>query len=401
MTKSRKRSSSRSRSQRGYRPPDRTYRSITSQMTSAHNRAMRDGADAELRGDAAEAFRLHRSVPFFRESTHGDRLHQLAELGDAAPGWVVNRWLTIQARRRVFTGGDELATNRMLQLIVPMVYPGPIPFEKIGCAHAEQVMPYVNELDWVVRQADVYDLGALRRLVIDHASAELLDRSDQILDWCAARMRACRIDRVDPARTAPMQVTDLTSGERVEVLDLGARIEPGQRVLGRIVPIAAEPGAMFDWRPLPVSAGAAAAVADDPRRWLTALHATASRGQLEPAYSHLPEASLTSDLPYRAWLALLDRDETDDPTPWVADAVRVALELADRGGVEPAARRHEVSELVLDPAFDGSMRWRFVSPELVDSWQRLAAIVPPAARARCEELAMWCSAAPELPDAIA
>ena len=56
-------------------PPDQPYHSITSQMTPADDRAAIDGADAELRGDAARALRLHRSVPMFHQSTHGDRLH--------------------------------------------------------------------------------------------------------------------------------------------------------------------------------------------------------------------------------------------------------------------------------------------------------------------------------------
>src|SRR4051794_33238587 len=107
MPKSRKPTSSRPRPRSGDRPPDGPYRSITSQMTPAHGTAVREGADAELRGDAATALRLHRSVPFFRRSTHGDRLQQLADLGAAAPGWLINRWLTVQARRRVSTGADE------------------------------------------------------------------------------------------------------------------------------------------------------------------------------------------------------------------------------------------------------------------------------------------------------
>src|SRR3954465_12578969 len=99
MAKSRNRRRPRSASSpRSWHPPDRPYRSITSQMTPEHDQAVRECADAELRGDASEALRLHRSVPMFRQSTHGDRLHQLAELGDDAPGWMINRWLTIQAR---------------------------------------------------------------------------------------------------------------------------------------------------------------------------------------------------------------------------------------------------------------------------------------------------------------
>lgn len=60
------------------------YRSITSQMTAEHDQAVREAADVELRGDAAEALRLHRSVPFFLRSTHGDQLEVLAQVGDRA-----------------------------------------------------------------------------------------------------------------------------------------------------------------------------------------------------------------------------------------------------------------------------------------------------------------------------
>ena len=158
MPKSRKRR--RSSSSPTWRPPDRPYRSITSQMTPAYDRAVREAADAELRGDAAEALRLHRSVPMFRQSTHGERLQQLADLGPTTPGWMINRWLTLQARRRVWTGCDESAINRVLQLVVPLVYPDGIQIERIGCTRPEQVIPFINERDWAVRQADVYDLGA-------------------------------------------------------------------------------------------------------------------------------------------------------------------------------------------------------------------------------------------------
>ncbi len=162
---------------------------------------------------------------------------------------------------------------------------------------------------------------------------------------------------------------------------------------------------MFDWRPLVVSEHAARAVAADPRRWLTTLHAEAVNGHLAPAFSYQSETSLTSDLPYRAWLALLDipelRWEDRDPVHLIPKAARTALDLAENGADAVTARRHEVSELVLDPAFPGSVRWRFAAPELLPAWQALGDLLPDHARSRCEEMAMWCSAAPELPDEIA
>ncbi len=366
-------------------------------MTSAHERAVCESADAELRGDAATALRLHRSVPFFRRSTHGDRLHQLADLGSAAPGWMVNRWVTEQARRRMWTGGDQTGANRALQLLVPLIYPEHIPFERIGCDHPEQVIPWINELDWVVRQADVYDLGALRRFINDHAADELLDRTDELVGWADAPMRACRVEYVDRERTRPMWVRDLTSGEELELLDLGAPVAPGQHVLGRVVPVSTRPGLMFDWRPMPVSAEAAEAVAEDPRLWLTTIHSLLVEGVLEPGFAHLPEASLTSDLDYHAWMAERDRSADVDPVEVVEDSIHEAL-------TEPSPReggRHRLGDLVLDPAFSASMRWRFVSPDLMLAWMRLSRALPDHARPRCAEMVMWCAATPDLPDAMA
>ncbi len=397
MPKSRARKSGRRSAPKGTRPPNQPFRSITSQLTPAHERAVCESADAELRGDAATALSLHRSVPFFRRSTHCERLQQLADLGPAAPGWIVNRWVTVQARRRAWSGGDQSGTNRMLQLLVPLIYPDHIPFERIGCEHPEQVPAWINELDWVVRQADVYDLGALRRFINDQASDELLERTDEIIGWADALMRAWRVEYVDRERTRPMRVQDLTSGEELELLDLGAAVEPGQHVLGRVVPISTAPGAMFDWRPMPVGAEAAEAVAEDPRRWLTTVNSLLVDGVLEPGFAHLPEASLTSDLDHHAWMTEQDRSDHVDPRSVVESAVREAL-------TEPslqAGNRHRLGDLVLDATFDPSVRWRFVSPDLVAAWDRLARALPDHARPRCEEMAMWCAAAPELPDATA
>ena len=406
MTKSRKRTSSvRGSSGAGYRPPGKPYRSIASQMTPAYHQAVREGADAELRGDAAEALRLHRSVPMFRRSTHGDRLQQLAEFGTDAPGWLINRWLTIQARRRMWTGGDEAAINRVLQLVVPMVYPESIPFERIGCEYPEQVLPWINDRDWVVRQVDLYELAGLRRLVELVAPPELLERADQIEAWCGSPMRVSRVEELDSERRGSITVTDLSSDRTVEVLDLGLSelLDPGQHLLGRIVPISVGPGSMFEWRPLSIDPDTANAVAADPRRWLPTLHRLGAAGRLEPAYSHQPESSLTSDLPWHAWMTLVGvRPEDDlDPNDVVVDAMREAIATAGRGAGAVEERRHLISELVLDVAFDDRVRWQFVQPELLAAWRVLAEVLPEHARSRCEEMAMWCTAVPDLPDAIA
>ena len=180
------------------------------------------------------------------------------------------------------------------------------------------------------------------------------------------------------------------------MLDLGAAIAPGQHVLGRVVPISAAPGLMFDWRPMPVSAEAAEAVAEDPRRWLTTIHSLLVEGVLQAGFAYLPEASLTSDLPTTPGWASETGPRTW--TRWRSSRVPSARLSPSRAR---ARVRHRLGDLVLDPAFDASMRWRFVSPDLLPAWQRMSRVLPDHARPRCAEMAMWCAATPELPDATA
>jgi hypothetical protein len=145
------------------------------------------------------------------------------------------------------------------------------------------------------------------------------------------------------------------------------------------------------------------AVAADPRRWLPTIHAATVRGDAEPGFSHLPEASLSTDLPYRSWLNLvgvpLDQCSDKDPRPLVANAMTQVLELAERGGTPPMRHRHAIGDLVLDPLFDQAMRWRYARAELGPAWRAVRDVVPDHARATCEELALWCAAAPDNPSA--
>jgi hypothetical protein len=366
-------------------------------MTAAHNQAVREAADAELLGDAATALKRHRSVPMFRRSTHGDRLQQIADLGEQTPGWVINRWLTIQARRRLWTGADEAAINRNLSFVVSLVYPHHIPWEVIGCDYVEQVGPFLNECDWVVRQVDLYETGALRLLLRRHVSAELLARADQIEQWCEAPMRALRYDGGEPSADVA-HFTDLATKQSVSLFDLGLGeyAEPGQCLLGRVVPTTAVPGAMFDWPPLPVPESTARAVGLDPARWLMTLHHLAVSGQVEPGFSYRPEASITSDLPRHAWISLagFPEEELDgrDPELVVGDALDAALRMAG-DGVDQRPKRHLLTDLLLDASLSEVVRMRRARPELTASWRALGAVVREPAARRCEEMAWWCDVA--------
>jgi hypothetical protein len=375
-------------------------------MTPTHVLAVHDAADAELRGDAATALRRHRSVPMFARSNHGDRLELLAELGHEAPGWLISRWMTVQARRRVWTGSDPGAVSRVLPIVVPAVYPHGIPFEQIGCEHPEQVTAFINERDWVVRQFDVYELRSLRDLVLHHATPELLSRADQIDGWCRATMGGYRLDCEDPEGEA-LRLVDLATNQPLQVLDLGLteHLRPGQHLLGRVVPTTALPGRMFDWRPLPVDRVTATAIARNPRQWLPILATRAAARRLAPAFSYLSDSSITADLPQHAWAGLLGRDidaRRDAPYDDLAEpALAEALRLVVADPAAAADRRHTISGLILDPVLSHQLRARFAAASLLPAWQGLATITDGLARRRCEEMAMWCDAAPDGPDLLA
>ncbi len=90
-----------------------------------------------------------------------------------------------------------------------------------------------------------------------------------------------------------------------------------------------------------------------------------------------------------------DRSADVDPVAVVEDAVHEAL----TGPRSSEGDRHLLGDLVLDPAFTASVRWRLVSHDLLPAWQRLSQALPAHARPRCTEMVMWCAATPEVPDA--
>ena len=365
-------------------------------MTPAHTKAVRDSAHAELRGDAAEALRLHRSVPFFARSTHGDQLEVLARLADTTPSWMISRWLMLQARRPMWTGGNEMRTRRALQLVVPALYPDHIPWEPMGCRWPEQVLPFIHGRDWVVRQVELYELGALRDLVRRRDAGELVARADDMDRWVRAPMRGLRMETSGARWPEPVVVTDLRSNEIVELLDLGVgeQLPAGQHLLARLVPTTSDPGLMFDWRPLPVGERTARAVARAPSIWLPTLHRHVVAGELELAFSHQTETLISADLPQHSWMGLVGTELDDapecDPDPVVGDALRAAFALAVEGPEAVVRRRHLVSELMLEVAMTDAVLAGFSGAEHLAGWRTLAEAVLPPARRRCEEMVTWC-----------
>jgi hypothetical protein len=372
--------------------PARPYRSVVSQMTVDDHVAVEEASAAELRGDWSAALARHRSVPMFSESEHGGDLAMLARLDDDAPGWLVDRFVTSMAHRLEAYGQPQRG-NRVLQTLVPMLYPGPIDMQVIGCEHPEQVGSRIYGRDWVVRQADVHDLGGLEDLLVHPGADGLLARSDRVEDWAEAPMGGWRVEHADGD---VLVVSDAATGDEVRLLDLGltVRIEPATHVLGRVVPTTAGPGLLFDWCPLPVDEPIARAVAEAPERWLRTIAHAVREGALRPGFAHVAPTGPSADLPRHAWADLLGHGADGylprPPRTLAPDALAAALDLASApdGRDVVRRRRHVISELLLDEAVDDRALAPFATVERAAAWDVLAEVLPAHAAQRCHE-ALW------------
>lgn len=370
--------------------PTRPFRSVSSQLTLDHRAAVEEASAAELRGDWATAFEHHRSVPMFRESVHGAMLRVLADLGDDAPPWLVTRFLTVLAHRLEMYGRPR-RSGRVLAHVVPLLYPHGIPFEPMGCEHPERVGAMIFGRDWVLRQADVYDLGGLEDLLGMPESIGARLKGRYVAEWAAAPMGGYRVVGADGR---VMTVADAMTGQEHRLLDLGLtrHHRVGSHVLGRVVPMEPDsddgPDLLFDWQPLGVDARIARQVASRPDRWLDVIAARTRSRALEPAFSHLEDASFSADLPRHAWGALLGHPLGDrlprPPSTMVAEALKAALVAAGDGAVD----RHLVSELLLDELVDERLVARFATGEYRVAWQRLARVLPDHAVPACRH-ALW------------
>ncbi|MBM7507602.1 hypothetical protein JOE61_001416 [Nocardioides salarius] len=382
------------------RKPTRPYRSIASQMSSEHHEAFAASQAAELRGDWAAALRHYRRVPMFRDSTYGEQLEVLAALGDDAPGWLVARWLTVTARRH---GVDQRRSKVAFEAGMALAHPHGVDLEALDLTYPEQATSQLWGRDWMMRQLEVYELGGLRDLLLPvpppvGLAPELVERGGPVTRWGRAAMGGYRIGGLDDeVRT----LHDARSGAPREILDLGLgeQVDEGTHVLGRLVPVDDEPGLVLEGPPLVVDEPTAAAVAGRPPGWAEIVGTRIASRRLPLGCTLQPDASLTSDLPHRSWVSLLGlpMGERPDQRPdtLVGQAVAAALRMARDRPERVSAHRHRIGELMIDPLLDHERLARFATPQHLLAWDHLADAVPALARARCQEMVVWCDAAGE------
>lgn len=369
-----------------------TAADAVARLTSQDRACYRAAADAELRGDPVAALEHCESIPSFQDSLHHQRLRLLAELGDDAPRWLWSRWLTVQARRPLWTGAVTETPDPALVKTLEVAYPHGFDEERMDGWPVDVFLALMNERDWIMRQLVVYEHGTLRHLVDDLAGPRLLERADQVAGWVDAPMGGYRLESDEDRQ---LWLTDLADGRQVDVLDLGLGHEhwPGTHFLGRIVPTQEPPGRMFEWRPMPVDAVTARRVAERPDAWLDTVAEQARTGKLPVMFSYFDDdTSITADLPVRSWIGLLEREDIDrlpqeDGLIDYLDAALAALpkllRIAEHAAEHLDVARHVAESLMLEPGLYDAIRERFGGRRFATAWWMLAGAVREPARSRC------------------
>ena len=209
-------------------------------------------------------------------------------LGEQAPGWMYSRWCVEQAYRWMLVERDPRTDDAVVQTMV--------------AAHAEQADEVADDAvrfrelgtriaagDWLCEQLAVFEYGGLLDFLDVKADASLVERCDQIRDWAETRLNGYVLE---DANGSALRVRDLATGAPLEVMNIGALTDRGPDcpVIGRVVPVAAGPGLMFESRPVSVDLATAQGVAaasthEDPAYWITCIGDGRHDERLEYAFS--------------------------------------------------------------------------------------------------------------------
>ncbi len=360
--------------------------------------------DAAARGDAREAlWHLDQSLQVEGTLTPY-QLWELVQLGDEAPGWMYSRWCADQAYRWMLHQEDQLPVDAVRQTMIVSYLrqaeeasANEVSFRELGTRIAAS--------DWLCEQLAVYDYGGLTEFLARRASDGLVQRCDHVREWADARMGGFVLDDL---HGAALRVRDLSTGASLDVLNIGALTdrELGTPVIGRVVPVDAAPGLMFESRPVTVDLQTAEDVAaasshEDPAYWITAIGDARYDERLEYAFSCHGSTMYSSDIipvstaeeaamdelePPGRLVDLLEQglDEFQANGVLVAEVALTAVAVAGDEAAEAVAPH--VAAVITDGRVFGAMVKHCTGPEHATGWRVLADCSTEPARSRCAEL---------------
>lgn len=277
--------------------------------------AMQDADEAERRGDAEAALAAIRrreidpnGRPFWR-ACRVQSLEQLVALGSAAPGWAVSRWVLAQALQHLDPAemGRATASRSARAAEVAIELRGGL----AGLPGVDDVdrQVKVNDHDWMARQLQLYDLGALEAFLSTAATPDLVASADRIEEWAFAAMGGFRYLG---ASGGTLLWRDLETQTVFQTLNIGsaALVLKGEHVIGRLVPTAGGP--ILEGPPLVVPREVARDVARHPSAWLSVLQGAGELVREETINLYDPSwRTVLSDVPiFQTTMVLLSHGST-------------------------------------------------------------------------------------------
>jgi hypothetical protein len=370
--------------------PRTAVRDLEALLTEEDIHQLKLCQSAEADGDAARALEHYYAAPYVDGLPHPHHLYEIVDLAEHAPGWVWSRWITGQAYRWMLAEEDQRVNDAVAQTIV-VSYPD-LDLDRPMGLETGEFATRLAASHWMCGQLATYEYGGLADFLDLRAGPFLERRADQVREWASALMNGYRLGRVVEDRIA---LTDLRTGDPREALNIGALAErpDGTCVLGRLVPIAADPGWMFESRPVTVPEDTAAAAAslvtvDEPAAWVCAVGDACRAGVLAPEISAAWATPLSCDLVPDSWVGGPGVDVES-----AVGACEVAVLAARVSPVSIERTAAHVTTALMNSRVFAEMRRSCPSADDADIWQRLAGCTPEPVRGRCLELARLCRAA--------
>lgn len=387
---------------------------------------------AQAAGDPETAALHYVPGPYASCAYEALDLLELVDLGEQTPPWAYSRWIARQAHRWLGAMNDPslrdclvratTCTRADLGVFDPPWLP-PFDPDTYDPERDEPDMDWAQEVlarefvtNWVAFQLCVYESGGMEDFLGRVASPRLIGLADQPRAWASARLGAYAYGRLE---RDTLTVLDLRSGQRTKVLHIGAASEVPEAttVLGRLVPIAQEPGLMFESRPLVVDPTTARAVADgleeaETHDWTETLWDAVSAGRLDTDFAAVGFTPLTSDLLHGlpdddggARAVAADQLEPEDAarvrvlkaaglSEATADGVRaceIVLEHVDRGPQTAPAVAAIVAQYLADDRVYEALLVHCTQPRQAAGWARCEPCLLAHLRPRCRVLVNTCA----------
>jgi hypothetical protein len=353
----------------------------------------------EARGEASAAEGLLADCDV-DDPMHVEDLTTMVRHRDAAPPWLVARWLTRQALEWLRLRDDE-RYRRACYLSLQGTY-----WSRPDLTVSDLPPAYARALadDWVTREIALYGHQALDDYLDGVAAPDLVGEAGEVRSWTQMPLRAYRLGGTEEDA---LRVTDLTTSAAHDVLDLGTGTcyPSGAHVLGRLVPIG-DDDFLFESLPLLLDERTAVDIATagpphhmSPLPWAPLLTRAIDQGRLPrmpgaglrtPIVNDVPAAELPDDEweppPDRRRAELVEAGLDDELAGWV-QVLEEGLRLLTSRPETMATVVDSLERVLASDVAMAVVRTRLTGAEIASGWEALADRSEGELRRLCLDLA--------------